>query len=290
MSNEIMEFAEKFFREGLKFEDGEIKVSIDLDNMKKIKRDEFQEEYVNIIDYLEDFEGDLKKFFIDYTKKLRAKGFFTAEEIAKSLIKTQYGSRKWETLLDFLSDDEFDSVLVVLAKENQSEFIDLMEHKKFRASRIRIPTETLIKMMTTDLWAEEKINNLKKLIKIDQKQEMENNLKGGVLSGIKSNAFRLSEERFAYSGFDNELHHLKTSFRVWNYLLTENDRKEISSIIVANLAKKLKTHMKKLKEHFDSDRFEIFEDLLGLVESDNDDWQTIKATIALIKINKGDNQ
>ena len=281
-----MEFAEKFFRDGLKFEDGEIKVGIGLDNMKKVKRDEFQEEYVNIIDYL---EGDLKKFFIDYTKKLRAKGFFTAEEIAKRLIK-EYGSRKWETVLDFLSDDEFDSVLVVLAKENQSEFIDLMEHKKFRASRIKLPIDILINMMTKELWAEERINNLKKLIKIDQKQEMENNLKGGVLSGIKSNAFRLSEERFAYSGFDNELHHLKTSFRVWNYLLTENDRKEISSIIVANLAKKLKTHMKKLKEHFDSDRFDIFEDLLELVESDNDDWQTIKATIALIKINKGDNQ
>jgi hypothetical protein len=286
MSNEIMEFAEKFFRDGLKFEDGEIKVGIDLDNMKKVKRDEFQEEYVNIIDYL---EGELKIFFIDYTKKLRAKGFFTAEEIAKGLIK-EYGSRKWETVLDFLSDDEFDSVLIVLAKENQNEFIGLMEHKKFRASRIKLPTDILINMMTKELWAEERINNLKKLIKPDQKQEMENNLKSGVFSGIKSNVFRLSEERFAYSGFDNELCHLKTSFRVWNYLLTENDRKEISSIIVANLAKKLKPHMKKLKEHFDSDRFEIFEDLLELVESDNDDWQTIKATIALIKINKGDNQ
>jgi hypothetical protein len=283
----------EWFRDGIKFDNDKITIIFNLKNLKakaRTNREDFERDYLSAIEYLPEH---FKDFLKQITGKMREKGFFKTESIIRNY------SSDWKILLDLVTIAEFDEIMSTMA-ENQNQrstFISLMGHERFDAHRIRIKTEFLVNILSKDLRDGELVEKIMKLVKEDQKEEMHDNLKAQILVELRKLVDGIIKDRFGYGYFEYDLKRMIEIMQIWKTWIIDDDRKFISDLIVTNLVKKLKTHMRHLRQNdgtMDSSRyskyFRIFESLFGIVETDNDDWQTMKATFALLKINRGGNQ
>jgi len=297
--SDFIEFMNDYFNGGIKFEhwlaQDKVVILFDLSNLKKKARRnklDFENDYISAIDDLPD---SFKEFLRFLTRKMRENGFFKTQDIVKNLeSRGSYGFGRWEILLDLTMDEEFDEIASAVAGTNHDVFFKLMKHKRFNTERIRIETQILVDMIGERLCDAERTEKVCSLIKESQKAEFDDDMREKVSAKLRDLAYNFVLERFGYSGFEYYLNEIKDVFDIWKSLISDAEKKSVSSMVVENLIKKLKVHMRNLKgydssesEFYDSKRdklFRIFSRLFELFESDNEDWKTLKATFAILKI------